>query len=297
MSPTVESDVGSTNDHETPAAESFADAVRRAVRTRDIVAILFPAAVLLGIGLLPPATREQLAFSVANPDVLTALTSNFTHANSTHLLRNLTGYLLVILTAYLLSALADRRQLFYTVFVVVFAAFPFILSGLNLAVPRSALSLGASGLTLAFVGYLPVALAEYVRHRFNVVEVVRRILAGGVFFIGLIIVIPLVAAAVQPALTVALTIVALLAVAGYAVGLRQSGVDRSTLRGPSPGFVELGVWSIAIFVATLITAFPADPLSEAGVVNTYTHFIGYALGFLSSYLSVLLISKFDQTEP
>jgi len=197
MSTTVESDVGSTNSRETSAEESFADAVRRAVRPHDIVAILFPAAVLLGIGLLPPAMREQLAFSTADPDVLTALTSNFAHADSTHLLRNLTAYLLVVPTAYLLSALADRRPLFYTVFIVVFAAFPFVLSGLNLVVPRDALSLGASGLTLAFVGYLPVALAEYVRHRFDVINIVRRILAGGVFFLGLVIVIPLAVAAVS----------------------------------------------------------------------------------------------------
>ena len=295
MSTTMESNAGSANGCETPADESFADAVRRTVRPRDIVALLFPAAVFLGVGLFPPTMREQLAFSTADPDVLTALTSNFAHANSTHLLRNLAAYLFVVPTVYLLSVLADRRQLFYIFFIVVFTTFPFVLSGLNLIVPRNALSLGASGLTLAFVGYLPVALAEYVRRRFDVIKIVRRIFAGGAFFLGLAIVIPLAAAAVQPNLTVALTVVALLAVVGYGVGLRRSGVDRSTLRGSPPGFLELGVWSTGIFVAALITAFPTDPLSEAGLVNTYTHFLGYTLGFLSSYLAVLLISEFEQT--
>lgn len=293
MAATVDSEVGSGNGRETPAEESFADAVQRVVRRRDIVAVLFPAALLLGVGLLPPAMREELAFSVGDPDVLTALTANFVHADSAHLFRNLTAYLIVVPTAYLLSALADRRQLFYTVFVVVFTVFPFVLSGLNLLLPREALSLGASGLTLAFVGYLPVAVAEYVRRRFSVVTVVRRNLAGGLFFVGLLIVIPLVAAAVQPGLTVALLVVTLPAVAGYGVALRRSGINRSTLRGPPPGYLELGVWSTAILVAALITAFPADPLSDAGLVNTYTHFLGYALGFLSSYLAVLLISEFE----
>ena len=292
MAATTDNEVSTANGSETRAKESFSDAIRRVVRPRDVIAILFPAALFLGVGVLPPAMREQLAFSTADPDVLT---SNFAHADSTHLFRNLTAYLFVVPTAYLLSVLADRRQLFYTVFVVVFTVFPVVLSGLNLAVPRNALSLGASGLTLAFVGYLPVALAEYVRRRFDVVNVVRRILAGGVFFLGLAIVIPLVAAAVQRALAVALTVVALLAVVVYGVGLRRSGIDRSTLRGPPPGFLELGIWSTAILVAALIAAFPTDPLSEAGVVNTYTHFLGYALGFLSSYLAVLLIPKFEQT--
>ena len=295
MATTTDNEVSTANGPETPAKESFSEAVRRVVRPRDVIAILFPAALFLGVGVLPPAMREQLAFSTADPELLTALTSNFAHADSTHLFRNLTAYLFVIPTVYLLSVLADRRQLFYTVFVVVFTVFPVVLSGLNLAVPRNALSLGASGLTLAFVGYLPVALAEYVRRRFDVVNVVRRILAGGVFFLGLVIVIPLAAAAVQRPLAVALTVVALLAVVVYGVGLRRSGIDRSTLRGPPPGFLELGIWSITILVAALIAAFPTDPLSEAGVVNTYTHFLGYTLGFLSSYLAVLLIPKFEQT--
>ena len=160
MATTTDNEVSTANGAETPAKESFSDAIRRVVRPRDIIAILFPAALFLGVGVLPPAMREQLAFSTADPDVLTALTSNFAHADSTHLFRNLTAYLFVVPTAYLLSVLADRRQLFYTVFVVVFTVFPIVLSGLNLAVPRNALSLGASGLTLVFVGYLPVALAE-----------------------------------------------------------------------------------------------------------------------------------------
>jgi len=288
MTTTTDEGVTTESRVESPAEESFADAVQRAVRGVDIMLLLFPAAVLLAIGLFPSEVRRQLAFSYADPSVLTALTSNFTHANGVHLFQNLTAYLVVVPTAYLLSVLADRRQLFYTVFVVVFVTFPFVLSGLNLVVPREALSLGASGLTLSFVGYLPVAVAQYIRHRFSIDNFVRRNIAAGLFFIGLSVVIPLAVAVVQPTLTIVLTFVVFLAVVGYGVTLRRSGVDRSTLRGPPPGFVEFGVWSIVVIIAVLITAFPADPLSDAGLVNTYTHFLGYALGFLSSYLVVLL---------
>lgn len=289
---TADQKVTTENRPDVPVEESFADAVRRVARRVDIVILLFPAALLLAVGLLPSEVRQQLAFSYADPSALTALTSNFTHANPVHLLRNLTAYLVVVPTAYLLSVLAGRRQLFYTVFVVILVTFPFVLSGLNLVVPREALSLGSSGLTLAFVGYLPVAVAQYARRRFSITNFVRRNIAAGLFFVGLIVVIPLAAAAVQPGLTVVLTFVAFLAVVGYGVTLRRSGIDRSTLRGPPPGFLEFGVWSIIIIIAALITAFPADPLSDTGLVNTYTHFLGYALGFLSSYLVVLLF--FDE---
>ena len=289
----LDEEVDTTQGSGAPAEESFADAVRRVVQPTDIVALLFPAALFLGVGLLPPELRQQLAFSYNDPDVLTALTANFAHADAVHLLRNLTVYLIVVPTVYLLSALAGRKQLFYTVFVVVFAVFPFVLSGLNLILPREALSLGASGLTLAFVGYLPVALAEYVRRRFDVVGADRRSIAAGLFFVGLVVVTPLAAAAVQPGLTLVLTVVASLAVIGYGVTLRRSGIGLTTLRGPPPGFLEFGVWSVVVTVAALITAFPADPLSDTGLVNTYTHFLGYSLGFLSSYLAVLLFLDGD----
>jgi hypothetical protein len=295
MATTVDDGPATTVSTGPTAEESFADAVRRVVRPIDVVAILLPAAVFLGAGLLPSALREQLAFSYADPDALTALTANFVHADGGHLFRNLTAYLVVVSTAYVLSALAGRRQLFYTVFAVVFIAFPFVLSGLNLAVPREALSLGASGLTLAFVGYLPVAIAEYVRRRFSVVNTARRDIAGGLFFVGLIVVIPLAVAAVQPRLTGVLTVVSLLAVAGYGVSLRRSGIDRSTLRGSPPGFLELGIWSVVVLLTALVTAFPTDPLSDAGLVNTYTHFLGYTLGFLSSYLAVLLFFEASES--
>lgn len=273
-----------------PAAvpeEPFGDALRRVIASHDIAILLLPVVGFVGVTLLPWELREQLAFSYTEPELLAAFAAHFVHTDAGHLFQNLAAYVLVVSTTYLLSALAGRRQLFYTVFVVVFLLFPFVLSGLNLAVPREALSMGASGLMLAFLGYLPVALAEYVCHRFCVGDDARRDIAGGLFFVGLLAVIPLVVAAVRLDLSAVLIVATLLAVVGYGVSLWRSGIDRSTVRGPPPGFVEFGVFSIVILLVGLITAFPTDPLSDAGLVNTYTHFLGYTLGFLSSYLAVL----------
>lgn len=279
---------------ETTPDEPFGSAVRRVVQPLDVVIVLLPAVLFLGIGLLPWEIRGQLAFSYTEPELFAAFAANFVHADSIHLFQNIVAYLLVVPTAYVLSALAGRRQLFYTIFVVVLSLFPFVLSGLNLAIPREALSMGASGLTLAFVGYLPVAFAEYLRHRFGVLDAARRDIAGGLFFVGLLAVIPLAVATVRPRLSGVLVVVTLLAVVGYGASLRRSGIGRSTLRGPPPGFVEFGVWSVIILLTGLITAFPTEPLSDAGLVNTYTHFLGYTLGFLSSYLMLLLTDPGDE---
>ena len=205
MTTTVDERRSSADRSRLPSDEPFVDAVRRGVRPLDVAILLLPAVMLLGVGLLPWELRKQLAFSYTEPTLLTAFTAHFVHADSIHLFRNVAGYLLVVPTVYVLSILADRRQLFYIVFVVV--------------------------------------------------------------------------------------LVALLAVVGYGVSLRRLGIDRSTLRGPPAGYVEFGAWSVAILLIGLITAFPAGPLSDAGLVNIYTHFLGYTLGFLSSYLAVLLFLK------
>ena len=39
-----------------------------------------------------------------------------------------------------------------------------------------------------------------------------------------------------------------------------------------------------VFFAAVFVAFPANPVRSAGVVDVYTHFLGYALGFVSTYL-------------
>jgi len=46
------------------------------------------------------------------------------------------------------------------------AAFPVVLSALNLAVPRNAISFGFSGINMAFAGLLPLLLGVYARERF-----------------------------------------------------------------------------------------------------------------------------------
>ena len=264
------------------ASEAFATALRRVIRPLDLLAVLSVPALLVAVSTLPPDRAAAFAFAYADPTPLTAVTANFVHAGPAHLAWNLASYTLAAGTVYGLAALADRRGLFYTAFGAILLAFPLVLSVSNLAVPREGVFVGASGLAMAFVGVLPVAFGGYLRRRFGVAAASE--VAGLLFLVGL----TLTALFALPDGGDLLAAVAALGALGYAVSLSRNGLAPGTFAAPRAGFLEFGLWSVGLFVALLVSAFPADPAADGAIVNTYVHFLGYALGFLSSYLTVLV---------
>lgn len=263
-------------------SEAFATALRRVIRPVDLLAVFSVPALLLSVFAVASERAAEFAFSYAEPTPLTAVTANFVHAGPAHLTWNLASYTLAAGTVYGLAALADRRGLFYTAFGAILLAFPLVLSVLNLAVPRAGVFAGASGLAMAFVGVLPVAFGGYLRRRFGVGAASEA--AGLLFLVGLAIT----ALFALPGGGNLLAAAATLGAFGYAVSLSRSGLALGTFLVPPAGFLEFGLWSVGLFVALIVAAFPADPAAGGTIVNTYVHFLGYALGFLSSYLTVLM---------
>ena len=264
----------------------FSTALYRLVYPREIAVLaLFPA-VIVGVFLLPAESRRALAFAYTDPTVVTAYSSHLVHFRWEHLLANLLGYLLVVPTTYLLSAFADRRRLFWTMFATVLLAGPFVLSGLNLAVPRNAVGYGSSGLIMAFFGILPVALYNYVRPLF-VSELRARDLPVLFFVVaGIIsgIVLP------RSDATVAVAIVSgILAVvyAGFILVRELHARNRfgSPTRPVRPfGYVELPVAGVVLLVGYPLVGFPSELVADNRVVNLYVHFLGFAIAFLATYV-------------
>jgi hypothetical protein len=262
-----------------PTDEPFASLLRRSVRPVDLLALLVVPAVLVAGALLPAETRLELAFSYTDPTLPTAFKSAFVHVGPDHLLFNLATYAFVVPTVYLLSVLAGDRDRFYVAFVSFLVVFPVVLSFLNLAVPRDGVSLGFSGVNMAFVGYLPVALAGYLRRHFGVTDEYDA--ASGLFFAGLVLVAVLV---VRMPLTEAVAAVA--AVAAL-VHLRSAagGLPRSLPALGPAGYAELGAVAVLLLAGGLVGGFPPDLTAGGAVVNVYVHFLGYALGFVATYVT------------
>lgn len=280
-----------------PAAERppLARRFQRRVRPRDVLALLALPAVSTLVYLLPRGLRESLVFDYTDPSVFTAFASTFVHLGAGHLLANLATYGVVVPVAFALSVLSGHRRRFYTVFVTVLLAFPFVLSYLNLAVARPAFAFGASGVVMAFAGYLPFTLAAYLDEHFDVGPVNQ--VAPMLFLLGLTAVSALsVRAGVVDggfalfvtggAMAVAALAVVLYAAAafdrptGSALGAELKRAARKS------GYFELAVLALVVCFGAVVVAFPADAARDGGVVNLYVHLLGYALGFVSTFATV-----------
>lgn len=265
------------------AEQSFGTRLNRTIGAVDILALLAVPAVLVGVFALPLETRQSLTFSYSDPTVLTAFTATYTHLEAGHLLANVGGYLLVVPVAYLLSALSGHRQRFYTAFVTFLVVFSVILSYLNLAIARPGVGLGFSGVLLAFVGFLPVALASYSGTHFEVRRPLN--LAGILFFLGLALIAVL---AVQSLLTYALAVAALLSAVLYLPSRGVGGEFRARLRRAANrgGDFELAATAFCLFLVMPLVAFPVNLVSGDVFINVYIHLLGYALGFMTTYFTV-----------
>lgn len=266
--------------------------VGQLARPRDVAALVLVPLVLLGVFLLPEPLRRGFVFEYGDPTLLTAYVAPFVHLSGSHLLVNLVGYALVLPTVYALSVLSDTRGRFWIVFVTFVAVFPPLLSALNLAIPRPSYAVGFSGVVLAFVGYLPIAIAEYLEVHFDVGP--REMVAPTTFFLGLALIAVLSVQSVVPANatvllgTAGLVVATLLSALLFWIAALDEGRFRPAARATArlPGYLELATAAGILFVGIQFVAFPGDPTLAGGVVNLYVHLLGYALGFISVYATL-----------
>jgi membrane associated rhomboid family serine protease len=266
--------------------------IGRRIGVADVVALAVVPLVLFAVYLLPSDVRRSLVFEYTAPSAVTAVASPFVHFDATHLLVNVVTYGLVASTGLLLSVASGHRQRFYTAFLTFVVVFPGLLSYLNLAVLRLSVGFGFSGVVMAFVGYLPLALAEYVDAQFGLGS--PTTVGPILFFPTLGIISVLSVQSVVPENTTVvlgtsgLVVAALLSALLYGVSLAQRETDfvwkvRRTVR--QAGYFELVVASLVLIFAIPFVGFPADPAFGDGSLNLYVHLLGYALGFLSTYVT------------
>jgi putative flippase GtrA len=258
----------------------FRSRLRAETRLPDVLAVLGVPVVLLFVFALPAGTRESLAFSAGSPTVPTAYTAHFVHLDPGHLWGNLAVYVLVVPGSYLLAALGGRRRIFFVPFVAVLLSFPFVFSALHLALDSPGRIVGFSGLNMAFVGMLPLFLTVYLSHLEGDVRLDH---APALFFAG----VALIAFRVVPSgqARTGLALGAVLAALAHAVfayrGLRSGAVGELVDRS---GEFELVTGATVVFFLAVYLAFPSDPTWSGGGVDVYTHFLGYVVGFVVTYV-------------
>lgn len=267
----------------------FAGEVRSRGHRLDLLLLAAVPAVLVGVFALPEEARLGLVFHGTDPTLVTAFASHFVHLAPGHLLSNLASYLILAPLAYLLCLLTDRRWLFYAAFATFLLAFPLALSVLELAVGNTHAALGFSAINGAFFGLFSFALARYAGSR---LAGRRDDVAPSAFFLGAALIAVL--AVPSTVLATGIAAAALLSAALYLNGGHGDGLpslDGVRRLAARPGHFELVGAGSGVFLAYPLVAFPADPVTTTGVVNLYSHLLGFALAFVATYATVVLVDR------
>jgi hypothetical protein len=271
------------------------------VRLVDLLALAAVPVVLGAVFALPESTRRSLAFAYTDPTVRTAFTAHYVHLDVDHLAGNVAGYVVLAGVGYALAVLAGCRRFFMVALATFLAAFPVVLSALNLAVPRNAIGFGFSGINMAFAGLLPLLLGVYARERFFPEASIRALpavffpLVGWMAFLAL----PVSPGSLdEPGLAGLATAVAgillgLLYASSTGVRLRRALRDGVRAAVSTPGYGDLFAVGVALVVGYPVIGFPGDPTGSDSVVNLYVHLLGFCLAFIGPFI-LLAAGTFEE---
>ena len=247
---------------------------RRTAVARDVALLASVPALLVALHVLVPFSgRAALALRYESPVPISFLTAAYVHADTTHLVDNLVGYVTVAAFAYGLCLQACKRRWFHVAAPGLFVVAPVVVNVASyllvarLAPGVVATGLGFSGVVSAFGGFVLVAILVYLRTRHSSDTVVS---VGLLLALGLLLELDAIYAGGLRPVPAAL---ALVGIGVVAYGLRDARTDAGA-RADALVVVLVGV-TLAVVVANL---FPRDAVVGAAVVNVFAHAVGFLCG-------------------
>ena len=247
-----------------------------------IVSIFSITAALIGTYLLPTAVRRSLTFEYTDPTLATAYTAHFVHFTPSHLFENLLAFVLASSVIVFLASRSNDRWFLIGFFTTLLFVLPLVLSFLNLAVPRDSVTYGFSGLNMALVGFLPIALLRYVEYGRR--DRMQPGVLPASFFVSALYISIVAVPPSQLSKVAFVTSTALGAVFTIRSGRSNPfrlGSLSERLRLIDPVVIVAG----GVWVALLSAGFPDIVARDGSVINIYAHFVGYALSFMVAYLA------------
>lgn len=269
-----------------PEHAPFLDRLRTDFRPLDPVVLGVVPVVLLAVYRLPEEVRIEYAFASDDPTILTAFAANYVHLSLPHLTSNVIAYLLLATLGYLLALVNGRRRRFFGAFLTFLLLLPAPLSLLNFAVPWTGIAYGFSGINMAFLGALVMSFAEFVSTEFGqhfTPDDAPLLFFGLMTFVSA----PYIGTTAGVIAAVASVLLTLVYLAVFLWSYRPSltGLWSALAR---QGYVELGTVAALVIIVIGVLAFPQNPFTDAGVVNVYIHLLGFSIGFIGTYLVVLV---------
>ena len=252
------------------------------VELKDIFFLVAVPVVLIVVHLLPGGVQSGLVLDTGDFLLANFFTTAFVHQSLGHLLGNIGSYALVVLPMFLMCALMGRKKRFYGMLLVFVLLFPFVLSLVNyyafeFYVGESTTTMGFSGVVSALLGLMSLVIVSFSREELGLG-------LGYVDSLWFLAFTSLVLALVYDPVSQATALtLAFLLLFSWKIWRK---VDAGSVKEAwnRKGRFELVLLAFIIFICTSFSMFPGDLVSGGGVVNILSHYIGFCLGFLSSYV-------------
>lgn len=269
------------------ARRDLRSTVVSSTRAVDVALLAAVPLALVAVFALPATTRAQFVLDYRSPSLVDMYVSHFVHFSVPHLAANLAAYALAVVPAYWYCAVADRRSDFRVTFGVVLVAFPFVLSGLNVVFVRPRVGYGFSGLAMAYLGFVPIALVAFVRARLFPAVTLDH--APLLFFAGAgtVAALAVLTTTAEPVPALAALGVAVFGTGVYGASLyRAVGYEGFRRAIDQVGDVEFAAAGVVLVVTAPFVVFPSQVVVDGTVLNVYTHLLGYCLGFIAPYVTL-----------
>jgi len=231
-----------------------------------------------------------------NVSVFNLFSYGVVHRGLNHFAGNLLSYVALVVPTYLLCVLGREKKFFRYTWLSFVLLIPPLIALIELASPISPnTAAGFSGVTSAFLGFLPISLVLFLRNRIS-----KEIQAAHavVLFLVAASVISLTYSGIS-GLTVGAFAATILLAAVYTYRIGVGEIKRVSAEIASmQGYLQLVLFALLFFLISPVMIFPANISQGAGTVDIFAHYLGLTLGFFLPLIYVIYRNtKIEENTP
>ncbi len=257
-----------------------------------LLVVVIPA-VLLALFLFPPSIKDKLILHHDTPSLVSFYTTNFIHEESGHLVGNYFWYFMFVIPVYLLSQQIGQRKKFWLMMGIIFGLLPWLVAATSYFIPASetflslpaSKSMGFSGIVSALFGILPYFTLNYLKKSCNWKTGISGFM-NLVLLLSFILVLP---TYFDPAPhKIVILLVLIVAFSGLLIKILRNPTTKACFKSAQIHYAENRFFRpiLFIYIFGLAFIFPESLRIGKGIIDINAHLIGFAFGFVVSYLFV-----------
>ena len=241
-----------------------------------IIILSAVALILIGLFFLPHPLKKGFVLDTENPTIETAFISNYIHLTLEHLCGNLISYALISIFLLFLWSQLGYKNLNKNL-ILIFLVFPIINSLACVIVfqeiiQKQMFANGFSAIVSALFGFLPYSIILYLK-KVHKVDFNKSLLF--IFLFSTILIVPI---------FYFNTFLLFIVILALAFSLKETSKDFTNIFSSLSKKLRTKILffiSVSIFISFLfsLSMFPKSITYKEGVVNIFSHYLGYIFGF------------------